>query len=423
MRIPTVIRIKKRSHPGWLIWLLVLLPFGFGTMTELLGLPNGVKYLLDVAWLCLLVLLIRFHRELPSGLGRWVAAFAAFTLAVYALRWQSGLYYLWGFRNNFRFYAAFFAFCVFLRDGEGEGYLRKMDKLFWFNVPVTLAQYFLLGKAGDYLGGIFGTQQGCNAYTNVFFCIVTTRSLIRFLDRREGWRSCLGKCFWALVLAALAELKFFFVEFGVIAALSVLFSSFSWRKVGVLLGALAGVLAGAALLAKLFPNFSGWFSLSWLLDAAGSDRGYTSSGDLNRLNSIARINRWFFHSLGFRLFGLGLGNCDTSAFAFLNTPFYQSYGRIHYTWMSVSFWYLEGGYLGLVFFFGFFALVYRAAGKMERCRTGEPRQHCRMARILAVLCCLIAVYNASLRTEAAYMVYFVLALPFAGQSRKGRQSG
>lgn len=419
MKIPTVIRIKKRSLSGWLIWLLVLLPFGFGTLQEVLRLPNGVKYLLDGAWLGLGVLTVRCRRVLPSGLVQWVGAFALFTLAVYGLRWQSGQYYLWGFRNNFRFYAAFFAFCAFLRQEEGEDYLRKLDILFRLNIPVTLVQYFLLGKAGDYLGGIFGTRQGCNAYTNVFFCIVVARSLVRFLDRQESGRSCFCKCFWALLLAALAELKFFFLEFGVIAVLAAAWSDTSRRKTGVILGAALGVMAGAALLGVLFPSFSGWFSLNWLLEAAGSDRGYTSSGDLNRLNSIAKINRWFFGSPWQRLLGLGLGNCDTSAFAFLNTPFYRNFGHIHYTWMSVSFWYLEGGWLGLSFFFGFFVLVFRAAGKLERGCTGAGKCHCRMARILAVLCCMIAVYNASLRTEAAYMMYFVLALPIM-RKREGK---
>lgn len=421
MKVPTVIRIKKRRLSGWLIWLLVLMPFGFACLQELLGLPNGVKYLLDGAWLGLAVLTFRRRRALPM-LG-WVAAFAGYTLAVYILRWESGLYYLWGFRNNFRLYGAFFAFCAFLTPRDGEGYLRKFDKLFWFNVPVSLIQYFLLGKSGDYLGGLFGITQGCNAYTNIFFCIVVTRSLLRFVDREESWGRCLSKCAAALLLAALAELKFFFLEFLVIAVLVSVHAGLSWRKVGLILGAVAGVAAGAALLAGLFPNFRGWFSLSWLLDAAASRRGYTSSGDLNRLNCIPMINRWFFNQPMLRLFGLGLGNCDTSAFAIVNTPFFRAFSHIHYTWMSTSFWYLEGGLVGLIFFFGFFLLVYSAAGRQERMCSGEERRHCRMAQILAVVCCMIAVYNASLRTEAAYMMYFVLALPFLRGAGEGRKAG
>lgn len=423
MRLRPVIRIKISTQAGRLLELLMVLPFFFGVLTELLRLPDAIRYLLDGAWLWLLVLMLRFSGKLSRTSAwrqaGWVTAFGVYTLCACLLRWQSGLYYLWGFRNNFRFYIAFFAFTAFLTEADVEGYFRKLDKLFWLNALVSLAQYFLLGKAGDYLGGLFGTQQGCNAYTNLFFVIVVTRTLVLFLDNREGWGVCLAKCGTALMLAVLAELKFFLIEFGLIAVLAVLLSGFTWRKVWVILCAVVGVVGGAVLLAALFPEFSEWFSLKWLLDAAGSDRGYTSSGDLNRLNCIGMINEWFFHTPALRWFGLGMGNCDTSAYAFLNTPFYRAFSPIHYTWMSTSFWYLEGGYVGLVFFFGFFLSVYLAAGRLERHRKGVGKAHCRMARILAVVCCAVAVYNASLRTEAAYMAYFVLALPFVRQSRRG----
>lgn len=409
MKIPTVIRIKKRPLSGQLIWLLVLLPFWFGTMTELMGIPNGVRYVLDLAWVGLTVLPIPGRKHVPGALFLWVAAFGLVMAAAYVGRWQSGLYFLWGFRNNFRLYAAFFAFCTFLTREEGEGYLEKLEGLFRLNIPVTLFQFFALGKSGDYLGGLFGTAQGCNAYTNVFFCIVVTRSVVGVLEKGEPWNRCLGNCFWALLLAALGEIKFFFLEFGAIVILAAVFSGCSGRKFWLLAGGAVGILLGAVLLEWLFPNFKGWFSLKWLLDAAGSDRGYTSSGDLNRLNGIFVIKRSFFRTPGLRLLGLGLGNCDTSAFPFLNTPFYRVFSHLHYTWMSTSFWYLEGGWVGLVFFFGFFVLVFRAAG--SACREGDALGG-NLARIMAVICCMIGFYNASLRTEAAYMAYFVLALPF-----------
>lgn len=411
MRIPTVIRIKKRRPSGWLIWLLVMMPFALALL------PHGARYLLDPVWMALLVLTVRFGGPLPKGTLRWVAGLGTVLLLTSLPKSESILYLLWGFRNNFRLYAAFFAFCAFLTPEEGEGYLNKIRFLFRLNIPVTLVQYFLLGKAGDYLGGIFGTGQGCNAYTNLFFCIVVTRSLVRFLEGEEPGRECLKTCFWSLFLAALAELKFFFLEFAVISVLAVCFSGFSRRKLWVLLGAGVGIVSGAALLSALFPTFRGWFSLSWLLDAAGSSRGYTSSGDLNRLNCIGRINLWFFRAPAQRFFGLGLGNCETSGFSFLNTPFYRAYGRIHYTWMSTSFWYLECGWVGLLFFFGFFVLVYLAASRLESARSGMEKQHCRMAQILAAVSCMVGIYNASLRTEAAYMIYFALALPFLQRRR------
>lgn len=47
---------------------------------------------------------------------------------------------------------------------------------------------------------------------------------------------------------------------------------------------------------------------------------------------------------------------------------------------------------------------------------GEPGVYGHMPRIL---CIIISVYNSSLRTEAGYMVYFVLAIPFVFNKNRG----
>ena len=86
---------------------------------------------------------------------------------------------------------------------------------------------------------------------------------------------------------------------------------------------------------------------------------------------------------------------------------------MHYTWMSYATMYLECGWIGLIFYFGFFVLVYFKVLKIERNCSAGWKGYCRITRIVAVLCLIISVYNSSLRTEAGYMAYFVLAVPFA----------
>lgn len=426
MRMKTTLTIKKRSQPEWLMWVLLVLPMLLGTLNELLRLPWAIRYLVDVAWCMLVVLMLRFSNRVSlRGTEKQFATVLLFltaTLLVYIVQYQSALYYLWGFRNNFRFYAAFFAFAAFMSRKEADSYLNLFDKLFWLNVLVSLVQFFALGKEGDFLGGIFGTEKGGNAYTNIFFLIVITRSILRYLEKSESGASCARKCIAALFVAALAELKFFFVEFLLVMGLAVLLTSFSWRKFWIIFGGTAAVLVGAAFLTMLFPSFAGWFSVRWFVENALSDKGYTSAGDLNRLNAIPAINRLWLKTGWERIFGLGLGNCDTSNFALLNTPFYLKNKDMHYTWLSHGFMHLECGYLGLLFYFGFFGLCYVTAAKEQK-RSDANLLHCRMARIMAVCCVLIAVYNSSLRTEAAYMAYFVLALPYLRkdtQHRPGR---
>lgn len=415
MKINYSLKIKKRNQPQWLCWLLIVLPFAFGTLVELLRIPQFIKYTLDVAWVVALLLMVRLKlqdsRHKGNRLVGWAILFFLYTLFNYLFLYQSPIFYLWGARNNFRFYVAFAAFCTFLEPEDVNEYFDFFDKLFWINVVVSLVQYFVFDKNGDFLGGIFGVTQGCNGYSNVFFVIVLTKSVLFYLERREKFSDCFFKFAAVIIVSAMAEMKFFFVEAVIILVLATLFTNFSWRKVGVLLGGLAVVTAGATLLTILFPFFEEFFSLEWFIEKATADTGYTSSGDINRMNAISEVNRRFLELPVQRWFGLGLGNCDYSGFDFLVTPFYARHSWTHYTWLSTAFMYLETGWVGLIFFFGFFVLAFINARKIEKKTTGIARTYCRIAKIISVMCIVIAIYNVSLRTEAGYMAYFVLSVP------------
>lgn len=410
----------KRIQPENLARLLLILPF------FLSWLPSGAGYFLDILWLALTVFLARFWRRSGGrrlgGLALWVLTFLGLTAAVYLVQFQSLWYYLWGLRNNFRFYAAVFSFALFLKQRDVEEVWRLFDRLFWLNFWLSLLEFGVLGRRGDYLGGIFGMEQGCNGYTNIFLVIMVAKSVVFYLEGMGSSDRCLAKCAAALLIAALAELKFFFVEFAVILLLAMLFGKCTRRLFLLIMTGIVGAGVCVLLLYRMFPEFGGWFNPSDMLETATANTGYSSAGDLNRLTAISDISRQIFQSWGQRIFGLGLGNCDYAGFDFLTSPFYRGREGLHYTWMSHSFLFLETGYLGLVFFFGFFVLVFFAAGRREKRCTGRQRAYCRVGRILAVLCMMMGIYNASLRSEAGYLAYFALALPF-GRREHGKDTG
>ena len=129
------------------------------------------------------------------------------------------------------------------------------------------------------------------------------------------------------------------------------------------------------------------------------------------MSAIPVLAEMLVPNFGDRLLGFGLGNCDTSIFAICNTPFYQMYGYLRYTFFSAAFLFLEVGYFGLLLYTAFFVLCFILIWK--RVKEGLcNRLHGRVALIMAVLAGILIVYNASLRAEAGYMVYFMLALPF-----------
>lgn len=397
---------------GVLFWL----PFLVALLTGLLGLPLSIQYICDAAWLSLLVLLLLQRRPMGRDwrtVAIWSGAFFIWTALVYVVRYQSVFYYIWGLRNNFRFFAAFLAFAAFLKKRNVENIFKGLQVLFWINIAVSLYQFFVMELSGDALGGLFGTKEGSNGYTNLFLLIITTHTMMLYLGKQEKvWYTVL-KFLAILLIATLAELKFFFVEFILVMVLSILFTSFTWRKLWLIVGGLVAVVLFARILAVMFPKFAGFLAWEFFMETGLSDKGYTFSGDLNRLNAIGQINELWLTNGADRLLGLGLGNCDVSRMSLFHTPFYELYGDMHYSWLSMAFMYLECGWVGLIFYAGFFVLLFIKIRKMEKHCDEAGKIYCRVGKITAIMCLIVMFYNSSLRAESAYMVYFVLAAPFA----------
>lgn len=419
------IRIRKLSQSEFLLWFVFVSLFIMDGLIEFGVLPYMIKYSLDIVWLSLLVLIYvnakRIRLKSERALLWVVAGFLVYTLIVQIFSFQSLFYYLWGLRNNFRYYVVFFATIFFFGERLAADLIKTFDVVFWINVVVTLVQYFFFDINGDRLGGIFGAEIRVNQYTNVLLIIVLTYTIIRYLDHKEHVGYSISKLAFASLVAALTELKFFFVESIAILVIAVCITSFTWRKLGIMVGCCSCIIVGSIVLTELFAGGDlASMSIRNMIAIVTSEKGYTSSGDLNRLTAIGQINEMIFDHWWQRLFGLGLGNCDTSSFAICNTPFFEKYDYLHYSWFSIPMMYLETGYFGLTFFLGFYAAVFVLARKKLRSGS-ENDEFCQLGIIMSVLCCMLSIYNSSLRTEAAYMIYFILALPFIRCEKQGRK--
>ena len=78
--------------------------------------------------------------------------------------------------------------------------------------------------------------------------------------------------------------------------------------------------------------------------------------------------------------------------------------------------FLETGIVGFCMYLLFFVGVYIYAGKREKSGEGVL-EACQLVRVLAPVCLLLIIYNASMRIEEAYIMYFVLALPFINRTQ------
>ena len=420
------IRIRKRPQIKWLTLYIFALPFAFFVLMDLLHFPSLVKYTIDVAWVLLFMILllnrISFEEVQTAKVVRVIAVFLLVTIVGFVLEYQSILYYLWGLRNNMRFFVFFIA-CVLVFDhDDADSCMGLMDKLFGINFIATLYQYFGMNISGDFLGGIFGVEKGCNAYTNIFLAIIAAWHILRYMSREEQMKECIVYCMLSLLIAALAELKMFFIEFAVIVVLASLLTRFSVRKVWIFFGAALCLFIGIKIVEIVFPEFANWFTLGSIYETAVSVKGYTYRNDMNRLTAISISWNDFLNTWPRKLFGLGLGNCDyASGFDFLTTPFYRKNRLLHYTWFSSAFMILETGLIGLLVYGYFFVRVFMASHAVEK--RGVPRGiYCQMAMIMSVMSLILIIYNSSMRMECAYMVYFVLAMPFMKETKEDKKN-
>lgn len=404
--------IRQRSLMHWLVLIVSFWPF-LMNLTSVLPNPLGyIKYLPDGVILILFLQNLNRRRLIFKRrtifLVSIVVALFVYTLLVYLLRYQSIAYYLWGVRNNFRFYIAFFAFSSYLDQKDIATWFNTLDLLFWLNLLLAFYQFFVMGVRGDYIGGIFGIWGKTNGYTTVFLCIVMMRSFLKSFSKEERLVICIFKSICSLTIAALAELKACFVLFVLILIGSAILTSFSWKKCLVLLMGSILLMVGTSLLSKIY-GFEGFFSWEYMWNLA-TQKNYSSQNDVNRLSAISTLSVELMTSPLDRIFGFGLGNCDTSSFAVFNTPFFKSHGSMHYTWLTAAMVFLEMGYIGLVAYMGFFAISGWKAYNMYRDGIGN-RINNQQALLMSVICLILMFYNSSLRIESAYMIYFVLSLP------------
>lgn len=409
------IKYRRKTKSEWAVLFILIMPFLFPLLTDIFRFPDFFTYSLDIVWVGLLVSMLNKKRQFITSSTKKLliicSVFFAFSLIGFLFNYQSILYFVWGLRNNIRFFVYFFACIFFIRAESLKYYLSFIDIVFWINIPVMLFQFFVMDIKQDYLGGLFGTSKGCNGYTNILFIIVSTKSLLYCLNNKESVTHCLLKCSVAIFLTALAELKAFYIEFVVIVAMAMCFTKASYKKFWISIGSIVGVLIGIRIIEIVFPTFADWFTLEKIWQSATSKKGYTSTNDMNRLTAVSIAMDRFLPAIHQKLFGLGLGNCDYAGFDFLVTPFYEAYGGLNYVWFSSAMLILETGIVGTVLYLLFFVMMFFSLWKMSK-EEGEDKILSQMGMIFSVMCGFLFVLNSSLRTEAAFMLFFVLALPF-----------
>ena len=401
-----------------LVWFQLYWLMFYGVLRDLVGVPGYVAYVLDLFNIILISYVIvngKMIKYRNSRVGLWIilSFFCSTVIGLIAVE-GSPILYIWGFRNIFRYYAYFISCIALLDISDILEIIPKFKKIYIINFFICLVELGL-GYSGDNIGGIFGTQRGCNGYLN-FFMNVT-----EYLEKKIGLMQTMIAIMSCFFLMAIAELKVYLFELPVIILIGMLNAKFSFRKIIIIMLGVCGIAVGISMLGHYFESSGLDFFTSDAITKYMGDRGYTNSGDLSRMNAVSQLYERFLNGnlLG-TLFGIGLGNASYSAaFSFFNSRFYLLNQALHYQWFTDAIIFIETGTVGLMLYELFFIRIFTYSRKInKRIANGysndisqQLRCVVQVAGITAILCIINSVYNSALNMDAGYMAFFVFAVP------------
>lgn len=397
-----------------MIWLVLAITSVGALIISTFHLSNFVYYLADALNIFLAFFAIRrLHRVQKKK----ESGFLSFLLVLFTANCVIGIVgnevplklAIWGSRNVYRFILFFISCVTLLKKEDIVRFQIILPKVYVINAIIAAFQYFVLGLKGDYTGGLFGTIQGCNGSLTIFLNIALSYFIAGYLCGKETLSKVVMYSILYFLVAALSETKGNFIFFVLIVAVALLVSKKSLKTFGITCAAFISLAAGAYLLNRYYPG-----SLNFLLDLNAAARymnaSYFGAVTFTRNAALSVANRVFFKdNTWLYLFGYGIGACDTSSF--FSSPFYDMYGYMNYRQLSASMTVLQNGYTGLAVYFAFFAYLFIVGLlKSGKCADGNSK------RIMIMTCCLAVFavgdsFYASLYVDAAYWLFFALAIP------------
>lgn len=408
-------KLKYKTLASFLLFYMMLIE----VFISILHFPRSARFVTDVVALVLIFLCFRkislaMSEKNYAWYFRYLILLMIFTVLGGIIQFVPLGQIVWAIRNNYLYILFGIIIVYVMKVKDIEKIFDVCIKLQVLNVIMGTFEYFILNVHNDYLGGIFGIEQGCNANLNVYMMIICTYSVCKYLSRKIS----LKKAGWILIsclyMAAMSELKMFYVELVIIIVSSVLLNRKSAKAFMILLGGIVGLFIGIQVMLTVNPeSVENLMSISNMIEYnTRTDYGF---GDIriSRLGAVNQIDNMFFKDdIGLRLFGMGLGACeDSTSFAFCNSDFAVHYRSLGYRNLTIAMNYLETGYVGLICFALIFILLFIVAGKMKT----EMVEYREMAVVTQVICLMTIInfwYSSAIRMNVAYLTFFCIMVVF-----------
>lgn len=413
--------IKTRSLAKWLIKFQIFYNCVIKFCIGHLGVPSTANYITDLVTLLLVFLMLKCsHGTIKkSSQGILAILFVIVVIISYIGNGYSVTLLLWGSRNLFRFYLFFFACIYFLDINDFDHIMNGLKFLFWINFVLIFYQKWILNYIGDACSGLYslGNVSGGNGSINILMYVVLCYILAEQANNKINIKTLAIYFISALSVAAIIELKYFFIELIVIIAI---YTGLRRRTVKTwifLLVFLIAFFCGIDLFQRINPSFEGFFQIDEIIN---DSLQYGVSEQVGRLSGMSIMLNNYLLTPFQKLFGIGLGNADySSTFNIFTSNFYrQNYYLAYYFFMS-AWMMIETGILGTIIYLFMFILVIIKSWKM--CHTKDF--HAYAALMFGISALLQYFYNQMLRVETSgYLIQLTLALIFIIQKERNHKS-
>ena len=421
------IRIKRRTECEKIILGIFIIICLEGFLSIFIPQAHVLYYLVDVLNIILILEWLyskKIGRLFNKPTQAFMICFSLFLLFAamgMLVNYSNILLHIWGCRRVFS-NLFFFIACICFQKTQD---LKIIDILFWLNFVVSCIE-ILLGYRQDWVGGIYGVSGGqVNGPLNILLVIVTVKAVIEYINKEESVKKLSIYILLSLLIAAFAELKIYFMELIVIVALCSLVTRFSYKKLFIfIVGAVAAFL-GVTMLSYVFPEFSmDVLSVKYIWNYLTNPGGYVGqfaydAGDVNRL---AFWNKCIVYLNGFfeKLFGLGIGNCDTIDLIGVQSAFYKQHNALHYYMFPLPMFLLEQGISGMFLYLAIFLFIFIALSHMQNRYKCVSSSIFQIAKVLCLMAFVITIYDSSLLGKGGFIFFYILALPFVGITDRNR---
>lgn len=378
--------------------------------------PSFISYLCDGVNLLLLFFLIKkFHQLMSDATTKWLFRIFLVIFIYGCVNQMINMVpiemAIWGDRNFYRYYILFFCVLLFLSVRDVE---KIMNVFFWvqiINLVFGLYKFFVLGLQEDaFGGGLFPNGGGMN----LFCLLVSLYYTNAYMNNTGSFFRMLIMILSSFLLAVFAEEKFLMLGEVLVLILALLINDkFTVRKLVILGAGIIVIILGLQILKVAIPStYELLFNFSDLTKYATAT--YSEGYRIPRVGAFRVIDSLFLHTGLQKWFGLGLGNCDTSSFSFLQSDFYRQYGSFNYRWFTHQWTYLEMGRIGfflyIMFFIAVIIILFLYIRRYIKKVTGIHKVLIHTSFIYSIINIMFVWHSAAARIDTGYYIFFGIAM-------------